>query len=113
MRHPYCLYSYTNNNFFPKLSFSKFPDHLCAECGKSFLTASCLKLHVLLHSKQPKKIVCEYCPLRFKRKQYYQEHLNYVHKGVKFVCNICGSKLSSLSVLKAHQSEYIKLGKIF
>ncbi|XP_055321082.1 zinc finger protein OZF-like [Sitodiplosis mosellana] len=75
--------------------------HLCSTCGMGFKTMGTLRSHAIRHSGY-KPIACSKCPKRFFSNADLRKHMD-VHSDAKYVCNLCGSSLSSKRSLDEHR----------
>lgn len=79
--------------------------HLCSTCGMGFKTMATLRAHTIRHGGY-KPVACSKCPKRFFSNADLRKHMD-VHSDAKYVCNLCGSILSSKRSLDEHRSKYI------
>lgn len=75
--------------------------YICKMCGKSFLLADSLRIHMLRHSKD-RPFMCEICAKTFKGKTQLYRH-RYVHSEKRpHTCQYCGKGFNSSYNLKGH-----------
>ncbi|KAK3923130.1 Zinc finger protein OZF [Frankliniella fusca] len=75
--------------------------YTCHMCGKSFIQAQTLKVHMVLHSGE-KPYVCSYCGKGFAQSAPLKTHIR-IHTGEKpFSCHACGDRFSTRSALNSH-----------
>ena len=88
----------------------------CPHCVKMFENESNLKMHVTnSHRFGPEENIfliqhegkstgkCDYCPTHFYSEQCRIDHMNSVHLGQKYDCDICGKSYTNKSTLTAHK----------
>lgn len=68
----------------------------------TFFSAHNLKNHMVIHEEP--RIKCPECPQLFRRASGLRRH-SYLHKNVKYVCDICGAELRSPDRLTIHKSK--------
>ncbi|CAK1587502.1 unnamed protein product [Parnassius mnemosyne] len=70
-----------------------YSSYICSECGDTFLSASRLKKHVLVHNTG--KFPCEVCGKVYNLKKYMKKHFDLVHgeKG-QYKCSYCPERFS-------------------
>ena len=63
----------------------------CFYCEKTF-SPNLLKRHERIHF--PATLSCQFCPLKFKRKDSLHNHIKFCHEDCSklHICDICGSK---------------------
>ncbi|XP_065075384.1 gastrula zinc finger protein XlCGF26.1-like [Ochlerotatus camptorhynchus] len=65
-------------------------NHMCVECGKTFMHPSLLRDHEIYHSGE-KVFQCPHCPASYSNKESYRKHIqSHVMPADKFKCKICG-----------------------
>ncbi|XP_077372810.1 uncharacterized protein LOC144016045 [Festucalex cinctus] len=73
----------------------------CSQCGKTFVSKSKLRRHVLGHTGD-KPFACSVCGRRFSEKGSLKRHTG-THTGEKlFACSVCGRSFSQNGSLKIH-----------
>lgn len=76
---------------------------VCHECGRSFNT----KINYVIHTKRHSlefTVYCQHCQEGFVTKTEYRRHLDAKHNTtIKYVCDVCGKKISSERYLKEHK----------
>ncbi|XP_055311446.1 zinc finger protein 91-like isoform X2 [Sitodiplosis mosellana] len=84
----------------------KTRDHLCEECGMSFMTVQTLRAHKMssIHSKEP-TFQCSDCPRKFYNKIHLHRHAQ-KHENIKYVCDICNRELRSNMSYKKHMRRH-------
>jgi len=87
-----------------KITHENITRFSCAECDKKFYAKSHLKRHIkAAHRKSIEGIKCVTCGLELKTGSALLKHKNKVHRGMKFVCDICNKEYSDYSILKRHK----------
>jgi hypothetical protein len=75
------------------------------ECRHSFLLKSDFSLHVIMHMEE-RRFSCNFCPLRFFRKQALHRHVRVVHKrtvdSFAFPCDFCDMHFMALIKYSNH-----------
>ncbi|XP_025081825.1 zinc finger protein 568-like isoform X2 [Pomacea canaliculata] len=72
---------------------------LCQECGKTFLSAAGLRVHVQKHLEKPHK--CKHCDAAFALRSELKSHL--ASHGIRpYLCQECGSAFKRADALKVH-----------
>jgi len=109
-------------------------NHICHLCGYKTYANSVLKVHIESKHEKKKRFFCTHCDAAFYYKRKLEEHIprvhtgedtfkckectnigfkSYehlrlhnlkVHKGVKFICDICGKEFSTPAVKSKHMS---------
>lgn len=86
------LQRHMSTNHVDKLPFS------CQICHRGFFTQSGLQRHISDHGA--KRFTCQFCDMKFKRKQYLVQHLKSVHKV--FPCQACSATFSTNEEFNLH-----------
>lgn len=76
--------------------------HICKDCGKSFLTSSRLKTHILTHT-DVKPFNCEVCQNKFRTLSNLLAHKKRHSAEPRYVCKTCGKEFLSYSGLSRHE----------
>lgn len=82
----------TSHQMIPEYSWTKQRKynrpHTCPNCGKSYTWKETLMRHMRLECGKVPNIRCPLCPMKFKRKDQLQSHMNSKrHSGVASVFN--------------------------
>ena len=74
-------------------------------CDICFVTSS-NRWNLLIHKKslhtEDTKIVCKECGKEVSNKYVLRNHVNNVHKGVKYKCNICDKEYGDKGTVRKH-----------
>lgn len=60
-----------------------------SKCKAEFTSEEEMKLHMIDH-KFDSKQQCEYCPMTFKTRHFYEKHIDSIHNDSQHVCQVCG-----------------------
>ena len=82
---------------------NKAHEYICKICLKTFMRASDLKIHSIIHSED-KLFCCVICDAKFKRSKDLKFHQK-KHEGVKFNCMQCNTEFGQKKELLRHQRE--------
>ncbi|KAJ8664315.1 hypothetical protein QAD02_005977 [Eretmocerus hayati] len=89
----------------------------CEICSKTFKSENNLKSHMMTHANErfsasanPGEVLypCELCDSKFKHELSLKCHVKGHEFATRFVCKVCGKKLSSNHNLKRHHTKYHK-----
>ena len=83
----------------PELTF------ICDQCSKTFNAKRALQKHISNAHTEGIKHRCNQCEFATKHRKRLQLHIEKVHEGRKWICDICGSNLSCQGMLKRHMDE--------
>lgn len=78
---------------------------ICSDgkCKAVFASEDEMKLHLDDHNRiETKLIQCEQCRMSFKKRVFYEKHLDNVHNGMHFICQICGKTMESRIKYRSH-----------
>ena len=79
------------------------PKHSCHECNFETRNKESLKVHQKLkHTENQLKYKCKICPYEAIRKGALKSHVENVHHGKRYICELCESSFSSKSSLTDH-----------
>ena len=79
------------------------PTFKCHKCPKMLTTEYRRERHELIvHSKKAHKVKCDLCDATFVTKYSKNCHIQSIHNGVKYECNICHIMYASTWYLKIH-----------
>ena len=82
---------------------------ICEWCKKAFSRKKQLQIHAQiehgqsLDSIEDIKLTCQHCFKAFNHLGHLKEHVDNVHLGVKFTCDICQKQFARERVLRAHK----------
>lgn len=84
------------------------PLYKCEPCGKAYITAKSLQIHMLSHQDQDivKKFVCSYCGKKWRTECGLKQHLVYHTGERRFACNLCDKRFLDWSGLKYHEPSH-------
>uniref|UniRef100_A0A8C1P8A6 C2H2-type domain-containing protein n=1 Tax=Cyprinus carpio TaxID=7962 RepID=A0A8C1P8A6_CYPCA len=83
------------------LSFDGVKNHMCSDCGKTFMRDAELKLHQRIHTGE-KPYKCSHCDKRFAQFGSWKRHER-THTGEKpYYCFSCGKSFTQSSSLLRH-----------
>ena len=82
---------------------NKAHEYICKICLKTFMRASALKIHSIIHSED-KLFCCVICDAKFKRGKDLKIHQK-KHEGVKFNCMQCNTVFGQKKELLRHHRE--------
>lgn len=92
------------------LRHSNYKPVQCDHCEESFLDTYLLKLHVVSRHKDiaSKEFVCEWCGLKYSRKDKLRAHVKRVHDNVDYICKVCegGKSFAYLSDYNKHMQRH-------
>ncbi|CAG0887420.1 unnamed protein product [Cyprideis torosa] len=84
-------------------------NHICAQCGKAFLTEHRLKRHQNVH--RPADRVCAICGVGFRKPMALKEH-EAEHRGETLhSCKICNAGFYKIKALRKHEANVHEIGK--
>lgn len=72
-----------------------------SKCKFEFSSEEEMKLHLVDHKFVTDK-KCEYCPMRFKTRHFYEKHLDSVHNDPQFICQVCGKVFNTQRQYTSH-----------
>ena len=78
-------------------------ENKCPNCERNFYRASELHNHIAQFHEKRKDHVCDACGARYANNQQLVHHVNYVHKGIRATCEICGFSSSTEKGLQDHK----------
>nr|XP_034825633.1 uncharacterized protein LOC117983253 [Maniola hyperantus] len=101
---PHCrrVFQHRNSLLYHILMHSE-KQQVCRECGKSFYTASALKIHVRVHSDD-RPCKCEECGREFRQWSDLKYHKASLHSNKKnFKCEFCDKEFARRYSLNVHR----------
>ncbi|GAB0096970.1 Zinc finger C2H2 superfamily [Sergentomyia squamirostris] len=75
----------------------------CRKCGRSYSSRSIMLRHMNHECGVEKKIFCNICHRRFRRKWNLKQHIKRLHPNQPFRCRYCGKGYMVNSSLRRHQ----------
>ena len=79
---------------------------ICFTCGKTFKTGVGLRLHKLAEHDGAIRHSCDKCGKLFKQKGNLMAHIQLLHEGKMFTCDICEYRSTKNRYLKKHIQKY-------
>lgn len=74
-----------------------------SKCKAVFSSEDEVKLHLGDHRKfESEPLQCEFCPQLFKTRHFYDKHVESVHNGSQFICQVCGRTLETRIQWRSH-----------
>lgn len=86
----------------------------CAQCGKNFKSAYCLKVHVQQHEMPKEKLTCKLCGYHLRTRSSFGKHLK-VHCDKESRCPVCDEQCRTKADVRKHlytQHDMIEAGYI-
>lgn len=74
----------------------------CNDCKAEFNTEEEMKLHIVDHKFESGSQQCEFCPLMFKSRHFYDKHVENVHNASEYVCQVCGKTMETRIQWRSH-----------
>jgi len=79
----------------------------CSYCGKSYYSLNHLNRHKQSCFGVSNPFPCDYCDKGYKSQQALKEHVDAVHSGNSYVCNICGKVFQWKRRYKLHMKQCV------
>ena len=73
--------------------------HMCDQCDFKTTRKTNLTLHLKRHGES---LICENCPYETTNRSLLKRHIEFEHKGLGYVCTICGDRKSRKCYLEQH-----------
>ncbi|XP_053609718.1 zinc finger protein 675-like [Plodia interpunctella] len=107
-----CDERHTNIHYLDSHMNAHYNNHVCPECGDTFVSLARIKKHLVIHDTG--SYPCQYCGKSFSLKKYRDKHVAMIHENAKtYKCFYCTERFvteyGKHSHTKMHHKDKIKI----